>query len=216
MRILYILLCISALLGCNKDLVRGVKREISPVSKLAIGFVEYRKLYPTEYVDKNFRDMLQFEFLQEGYSIIEFENTKTASLKKRESKLSPEKPKGSGEEPAYSDELLPELLKDAAGENKRPELKLTEKHLEPSEIQKIAKEFGFRYFLQGAISVSDTLDYLDNEKNSLVFLHVYNDKGEKVGMISFAIDEKNLYNTKLLKEVCKEIATSFTQKIING
>lgn len=82
LRILYILLCISALLGCNKDLVRGVKREISPVSKLAIGFVEYRKLYPTEYVDKNFRDMLQFEFLQEGYSIIEFENTKTASLKK--------------------------------------------------------------------------------------------------------------------------------------
>ncbi|MDX1957395.1 MAG: lipoprotein [Leptospiraceae bacterium] len=193
MRILFLFFFVSCF---NKYSVEIAKQDTKK-SKVIIGYIENRDILLTRYTAKNFKDMLEYEFLKAGYSVPDFQKPIEKELE---------------EETQNKSELgdLPKTLRKVAGENSFYENK-EDRFLKEEEIAKLITTEKANLFLQGAIAIHSNERILDKRDHNFIFLNIFDKSGKRVGMISSAFEDKVLYEATLLREVCRKIVKEFQE-----
>lgn len=111
--------------------------------------------------------------------------------------------------------LLPDRLRSIAGELQPPDAIETgeERQLTMREIRDLSAHNKFDYYIQGAISRTESGLLLDLEESTFVFLEIFDARGERVGAINLSIDDATLKKASFLQTVSEQIATAFHRQI---
>ena len=129
----------------------------------------------------------------------------------------PETATGQSSTPAGDDtyHLLPDRLRSIAGELQPPDAIETgeERQLTMREIRDLSAHNKFDYYIQGAISRTESGLLLDLEESTFVFLEIFDARGERVGAINLSIDDATLKKASFLQTVSEQIATAFHRQI---
>lgn len=178
---------------------------------VGLGFIENRDIRFTPHAAGNFRNMLEFELSRSGYRVQELDYRVLSG--------------GGGGLPAKTkagskdNDLLPKNLRNVAGESgagynvrARP----WERPLNSAEIKAMAQANGLRYLVQGAVGRSETGPLLESQEATLVFLSIFDASGNKVGLINFSVQGRDLGEAPFLRTVCERIAQAFRSGISGG
>ncbi|XDD50775.1 lipoprotein [Leptospira sp. WS92.C1] len=192
-------------------------------SSLAIGKIASRDARFAPYLIDNFKDMLQLQLIDEGYTLKEIPNRKNlkpsvgASGERQEPKNplpeNTEPPKQSSDDNTLNlRELLPENLRnvldkgavvgfsDVSKEGKEDDF------LSSEEVKILSEKYNLNYFVQGAVGNNDSGTLLEEDSNSLVFLKIYDSNGTLKGGIAYTVNGRSLTEATLLRDVCKQIS----------
>lgn len=193
--------CFLALFSCNSNpyglriATSGNKNGKSVV----FGLIDRRDISSQRSLAMNFKDMLEFEFFREGFTILQY-------IPSVESPT--EETKGENESYRTRIGLLPESLRKSAGEfNARVDYTLVS--LSESEINDLSSRLNFDYFIQGSISVYSNNSILEETEFNILNLVVYGPQGNRLGMISSSFENRALYEANLMRKLCEEILLKF-------
>lgn len=189
-------------------------------ARIAFGALLDRGSSFAPFATDNLADMLRFELMERNYRIVE---TNYAVLTPPAPAAAPAAnapgPANAGERRTAPDgdptrSLLPDRLRASAGEYSgfvRPDDPST-RRLQGAEIARLGEASQFDFFIQGAVSAGELGVLLEVEENALIFLDVYNRKGELLGAINFSVDRESLRQTDFLKRTCARIADGFLNR----
>lgn len=207
--IYYIIIFLSF---CKSVDIKGIKQNASPKGKLIFGYIESQNIL-LKSNSKNFRDMLKFEFINSGYSVVSGNIKKPIAEDNNHTEIN-----FTGdfkEKNIYR--IFPNYLNEFAGEHRQRSFNENEgKIMSENEIHEISKQEKFDYYFQGSISNSGDMKNLNNNESAVIFLDIFNENGEREGMIHLLLDDKTLYETKLMKNACAQIVSIFNNEIINS
>ncbi|MBX7086648.1 MAG: lipoprotein [Leptospirales bacterium] len=176
-------------------------------ARVSLGMIQTRDSRSDPYSARNLQDMLAFEMANRGY----------LATRARHPAKTEQTPGPASTPPAKPDEttdLFPEKMRNLAGET-RPQngYGRADDLLDPTEIRQVMNQDGSNYFLQGAISRTESGNLLEMEENFMIFLEVYNQTGERTGMITFTVGGNSLQSAPFLKAVCARIAKAFDDQV---
>jgi hypothetical protein len=280
-----VLLCVAGLARCSAPDVRVVETRNNQTAHVGIGFIENRDLRFSPFTGKDFENMLEFEFLKNGYTIedLNFESLRRpAGVSESQPEHNRDSEESGDDEPGdrpapdaapdgangqtrygnafplrgqttpvgaalpsraddtlaqagtgadaqnqkrqpefpyriYDDtyQLLPERLRSIAGEHAAPgpEQRFDNRHLTMEEIRTLAKSNTFDYYIQGAISRTETGLLLETKESTLVFLEIFDAEGRRVGAINMSLDDATLRQASFLRTITERIALAFHRQI---
>lgn len=235
MRLFGILLSILTILNCGSPgKVQGIQMNPAENSaKLAIGFLENRHTGFRPFPVKNFKDMLEFELMEQGYGVLDYSPTLLNDIppKKKDSKeravarvnLLPSEKESEEDKDAFlsrsngSDDLFPPSYRSIAGERETSSRRrVRDRLLTAKEIEKLSSVLPFDFFVQGAVGTTERNLFssdLDEEGDSLVFLKIYNPAGKRVGAIRFFVEQKSYSRPAFLRDVSRRIVQNFRSRV---
>lgn len=203
---------------------------------LVVGKIVSRDSRYSPFLIDNFKDMLQLQLMDTGYIVKEIPQGKTLRKILDSSQKSQEKPSkidpaggstSSKEQKATNDdsaanlkELLPENLRNnlekngVIGFSNSVEEKYNDDFLTSEEVKFLSEKYNFQFFIQGAVGNNSSGTLLDEDANSLVFLKVYDSKGDLKGAMTYTVNGRSLSEAPLLKDVCGKISLQIS-KIFN-
>ncbi|MGJ4754343.1 lipoprotein [Leptospira kmetyi] len=203
-------------------------------STLAIGKIASRDARFAPYLIDNFKDMLQLQLIDEGYSLKEIPSErKKKSITAQPSsgngeeqktetpEASKDSSKKNGEESSNNlRDLLPENLRNVlekgavVGFSDSSKETRDDDFLSSEEIKALSAKHNLQFFVQGAVGTNDSGTLLEEDSNSLVFLKIYDSNGNLKGGISYTVNGRTLAEATLLKEVCYKISNKMSD-IVN-
>ncbi len=184
--------------------VDGTRQDEKPKAVILLGHVENRDIRYMPHTSENLKDMLKFEFIKAGFETDKIDLEEMAGDLYKEDNSLPDKVGN-----------LPLKFKASAGENFYPNRPQVSKNLNTKQIIRLGDIAKFNYFIQGSIAMHNNGKFLDSIDSNLFFLNIYNNQGKQVGMISFIIEERNLYEAGLLKNLCIQVVKIFQEKFKN-
>ncbi|MEQ9363716.1 MAG: lipoprotein [Leptospirales bacterium] len=112
-------------------------------------------------------------------------------------------------------DLLPLRLRNIAGELEPRERVVDpeNRRLSGEEIARLARSNKLDFYIQGAIGRTETGLVLETEENTLVFLEVFDPRGERVGAINISINDETLKRSSFLQQISAEIIEAFDREI---
>ena len=216
----------------SKGDVQGTTLNPGQGKKLAIGYFENRHGGYRAFPVKNFIDMLEYEFMDQGYQVLDYaprllqDDDKNAGASEasrvRTRPVDENDPLLPGRDGTFSrsdgtDDLFPRNLRSIAGERGLKRRKKIRDHfLTAAEIKKLSGKLPFDYFIQGAVGTTERSMFggaFDEEEDSLIFLKVYNREGLRVGAIRFFVDEKDYSQASFLTKVSNRIVENFSSEL---
>ncbi|TGN08483.1 lipoprotein [Leptospira ilyithenensis] len=189
---LFFILCLLVA-NCSRNPynIRSAISSQSSSRKILVGYIENRDLKSLKQAPKNFKDLLQFELIKNGFNLVPYRKKNAHPGNKESSKDAI----GS----------LPESLRRIAGENSYEDYK-EEKLLDREEIRSLFRDETFDILIQGSISIQSNDQILDRKEYNYIFLHIFDHEGNNLGMISSTFDNKILYESELMKKVAEGLA----------
>ncbi|BDA79616.1 hypothetical protein LPTSP3_g25460 [Leptospira kobayashii] len=179
--------------GCAKNPynIRSAVSSGSSSRKVLVGYIENRDLKSLKQAPKNFKDLLQFELIKNGFNLVPYRKNNINARNKEGNK--------------DTIGALPESLRRIAGENSYEDYK-EERLLDKEEIKSLSQNDSFDLLVQGSISIQSNDQILDRKEYNYIFLHIFDSEGNNLGMISSTFDNKILYESELMKKVVEGLA----------
>jgi|GEM_PF-2647715 len=189
-----IIVCLFCFTLCSKNPynIRSVASSGSSARKIFVGYIENRDLKTLRQTPKDFKDLLKFELIKNGFNLISPRKKQTYQQVNKDHK----------KEIIGS---LPDSLRRIAGESDYDD-RYDEKLLDKEEITQLAQAEKFDVFLQGSISIQSNDLILDKKEYNYIFLHVFDSEGNHLGILTSTFDNKILYESELLKKVAEGLA----------
>lgn len=191
--------------NCNNNQynVRGARQQKSLNKLIIIGNIENRTFNYVKSLDRNLADGLKFELVGLGFQV------KELNLERR--LLNPD-PKSFSEQ--SKDEIgdLPKSLRNAAGEMLQNNNIFLE-NLNSKEISELKTQYEFNFFIQGSISVYMDDNILEPKVYKIIFLDIFDDRGNRIGIVSSLFNDKNNLSALLLADVTKELSLKINEII---
>ncbi len=190
--------------SCNSAKMRAVIIKGEPSVVFAIGYIEDRFTNYIPFTIDNFVDMLQFEMMNNGMGIIDVPGSAALGHANKNGKADRDNIKT----------LLPahaqNIYSDVKNKNRANSLG---RHLSKHEVADVADKYKFGYFIQGAISQTETDDILEEEKNCLIFLELVNKNGIKIGAVNYYIEGRSFQEVGNLHKICLDISNELKEKL---
>jgi len=213
-----IILSFLLLLHCGLPRVYAA-RIVQPKATVGIGYIENRDSRYSPYAGSNFISMLEFELIESGYTIIrpkiadpktQHASTASAVAKKTES---------AQKSPTDTSDLLPERMRHVAGEQKpqpshNRKSGTPESFVSAQEIAAMGEQFD--YYLEGAVSKTETGQLLEIKEGSMIFIHLYDRNGKRLGAINFTSSKANILEPTFMKKVCRSIIQALDRELLRG
>lgn len=205
----------------NAGQVYTAKRAKNP-PLIVVGPVENRDPKYNPHLGRNLADRLVFELFRRGYDpylASDEQILKAMDTKETASKLEPSRPALPAKEPtegALDEEdiptvveptiLLPDRFRNLAGETQPSNQSSVFNRLGSSEVIRLAKLSGMKFFIQTAISRTEQGVLLDVRENTFIFLEVWSSDGRRLGLVHYNVHDRTLQEAKLLDEVGPDLA----------
>lgn len=209
MRLNLTLLCFSLmlLLSCRSTgRVEAIAYKSNRIAGVTLGYLETRDLRYDARPSADIGDMLTYELERLGYTVTpaNFETLDRRSQPASNGKTEP-------------NDLMPEAMRGLAGETApRIRSNIGQRHLNADEIRQMYTTSSFNYFVQGAISRSESGNLLEPESGYTILLSVFGPDGKKTGAVSFTVQNNDLADSSLLRSVCSRMAHAFDSQIHKG
>lgn len=88
----------------------------------------------------------------------------------------------------------------------------TPRLLSNQEVGRLSNSLSFDYFIQGSVALSDNRRFVDRKQNALLFLEVFDPKGNLIASVNYSVEGRALTEADLLRRTCESIVLKLDGK----